>query len=145
MPHNDLLFIDIGIGECQVTKVLVDTGSSVNLIFQDMLDKMGIDLRNMRPSTRTLTGFNVASEKMIGTIRLPVYAGDVTRTVKFSVIRAKDPYNAILSTPWLHSIKAVPSTYHQCIKFPRKDGTILTIRGEQRAARVLLIATVKLQ
>ena len=33
MPHNDSLLIDIGIGECQVTKVLVDTGSSVDLIF----------------------------------------------------------------------------------------------------------------
>ena len=78
MPHNDPLLVDIGIGECQVTKVLVDTGSLVNLIFRDTLDKMGIDLRGMKPSSRTLTGFNGSSEKMIGTIRLPVYAGDVT-------------------------------------------------------------------
>ena len=131
MPHNDPLLIDIGIGECQATKVLVDTGSSVDLIFRDTLNKMGIDLRDMRPSSRTLTRFNGASEKMIGTIHLPVYAGDVTRTVKFSVIRAKAPYNAILGTPWLHSMKVVPSTYHQCIKFSRKDGTTQTIRGDQ--------------
>ncbi|XP_013651109.1 uncharacterized protein LOC106355765 [Brassica napus] len=144
MPHNDPL-IDIGIGECQVTKVLVDTGSSVDLIFRDTLDKMGIDLRDMKPSSRTLTGFNGSSEQMIGTIRHPIYAGDVTRTVKFSVIRAKAPYNAILGTPWLHSMKAIPSTYHQCIKFPGKDGTTQTIRGDQRAARKLLIAAVKLQ
>ncbi|KAG2282819.1 hypothetical protein Bca52824_054039 [Brassica carinata] len=82
---------------------------------------MGIDLRDMNPSSRTLTGFNGSSEKMIWKIRLPVYAGDVTRTVKFSVIVAKAPYNAILGTPWLHSMKAIPSTYHQCIKFPGKD------------------------
>ncbi|KAG2306713.1 hypothetical protein Bca52824_026461 [Brassica carinata] len=73
---------------------------------------MGVDLRDMKPSSRPLTGFNGASEQMIGTIRLPVYAGDVVRTVKFSVIRAKAPYNAILGTQWLHSMKAVPSTYH---------------------------------
>ncbi|XP_013589574.1 PREDICTED: uncharacterized protein LOC106298015 [Brassica oleracea var. oleracea] len=145
MPHNDLHLIDIGIGKCQVTKVLVDTCSSVDLIFQDTLDKMGVDLRDMKPSSRTLTRFNGSSEKMIGTIRLPVYAGDVTRTVKFSVIRAKAPYNAILGTPWLHSMKAIPSTYHQCVKFPGKDGTTQTIRGDQRAARELLIAAVKLQ
>ncbi|KAF8112121.1 hypothetical protein N665_0067s0040 [Sinapis alba] len=98
MPHNDPLLIDIGIGECQVTKVLVDIGSSVDLIFCHTLDKMGIDSRDMKPSSRTLTGFNAASEQMIDTICLPVYASDVTRTVKFSVIRAKAPYNAILST-----------------------------------------------
>ncbi|KAF8099064.1 hypothetical protein N665_0252s0003 [Sinapis alba] len=106
---------------------------------------MGIDLRNMKPSSRTLTRFNGASEQMIGTIRLPVYAQGVSRTVKFSVIRAKTPYNAILGTPWLHSMKAVPSTYHQCVKFSGKDGTIQTIRGDQQAARELLIATVKMQ
>ncbi|XP_013614913.1 PREDICTED: uncharacterized protein LOC106321146 [Brassica oleracea var. oleracea] len=121
MRHNDPLLIDIGIGECQVTKVLVDTGSSIDLIFRDTLDKMGVDLRDMKPSSRTLTGFNGSSEQMIGTIRLPVYAGDVTRTVKFSVIRAKAPYNAIL------------------------DGTTQTTRGDQRAARELLITAVKLQ
>ncbi|XP_013639563.1 PREDICTED: uncharacterized protein LOC106344800 [Brassica oleracea var. oleracea] len=145
MPHNDPLLIDIGIGECLVTKVLINTGSSVDLIFRDTLEKMGIDLRDMKPSSRTLTGFNGSSEQVIGIIRLAVYAGNVTRTVKFSVIRAKVSYNAILGTPWLHSMKAIPSTYHQCVKFPGKDGTTQTIRGDQRAARELLIAAVKLQ
>ncbi|XP_013739277.2 uncharacterized protein LOC106442094 [Brassica napus] len=145
MPHNDPLLFDLDIGECLVAKVLIDTGSSVDLIFRDTLDKMGVDLRDMKPSSRTLTGFNGASEQMIGTIRLPVYAGGITRTVKFSVIRAKALYNAILGTPWLHSMKAVPSTYHQCVKFPGKDGKTQTIRGDQQAARELLIATVKMQ
>ncbi|KAF8102778.1 hypothetical protein N665_0195s0015 [Sinapis alba] len=134
-PHNDPLLIDIGIGDCQVTKILIDTRSSVDLIFREKLDKMGIDLRDMKPSSRTLTGFNGASEPMIGMIHVLVYVGGVTRTVKFSVIRAKAPYNAILGTPWLHSMKAIPSTYHQCIKFPERDGTIQTIRGDQKAAQ----------
>ena len=42
-------------------------------------------------------------------------------------------------------MKAIPSTYHQCVKFPGKDGTTQTIRGDQRAARDLFIAAVKLQ
>ncbi|KAG2266239.1 hypothetical protein Bca52824_073318 [Brassica carinata] len=81
---------------------------------------MGVDLRDMKPSSRTLTGFNGASEQMIGTIRLPVYAGGITCTVKFSVLRTKAPYNAILGTPWLHSMKAVPSTYHQSSSFTER-------------------------
>ena len=55
---------------------------------------MGVDLRDMKPYSRTLTGFNGSSKQMIGIIRLPVYAGDVTHTVKFSVIRARAPYAA---------------------------------------------------
>ena len=145
MLHNDPLLVNIGIGECQVTKLLIDTGSSFDLIFRDTLDKMGIDLRDMMPASRTLTRFNGSSEQMIGIIHLPVYAENLTRTVKFSVIRAKVPYNAILGTPWLHSMKVIPLTNHQCIKFSRKDGTTQTIRRDQRAARELLIAAVKLQ
>ncbi|KAF8112797.1 hypothetical protein N665_0061s0006, partial [Sinapis alba] len=106
---------------------------------------MGINLRDIKPSSCTLTGLNGALEQMIGMICLPVYAGGVTRTVKFSVIQAKAPFNAILGTPWLHSMKAIPSTYHQFIKFPGRDGTIQTIRGDQKAARELLITMVKMQ
>ncbi|KAF8110955.1 hypothetical protein N665_0077s0018 [Sinapis alba] len=73
-PHNDPLLIELGIGRCDVTKVLLDTGSSADLIFHDTLDKMGIDLCNMKPSTRSLTGFNGSSETMLGTIHLPIYA-----------------------------------------------------------------------
>ena len=39
----------------------------------------------------------------------------------------------------------IPSTYHQCVKFPGTDGNIKTLRGDQKAARELLVATVKLQ
>ncbi|KAF8114203.1 hypothetical protein N665_0040s0058 [Sinapis alba] len=144
-PHNDPLLVELGIGKCDVTKVLIDTGSSVDLIFQETLDKMGIDLRDMKPSTRSLTGFNGSSEIMLGTIRLPVYACGVVRMVKFSVISAKAHYNVILGTPWIHSMKAVASTYHQCVKFLGPEGKIQTLRGNQQAARDLLIATVKLQ
>ncbi|KAG2282864.1 hypothetical protein Bca52824_054084 [Brassica carinata] len=106
---------------------------------------MGVDLHDMKPSSRSLTRFNGASEMMIGTIKLPVYACGVTHTVKFSVIQTKAPYNAILGTPWLHSMMAISSTYHQCVKFPGPNGQVQTLRGDQQASRDLLIATVKMQ
>ncbi|XP_013632753.1 PREDICTED: uncharacterized protein LOC106338282 [Brassica oleracea var. oleracea] len=81
----------------------------------------------------------------VGTIHLSVQAERVTRTVKFSVVSTKAPYHVILGTPWLYSMRAIASTYHQCVKFPGMDGTIKTVRGDQRATRDLLIATVKLQ
>ncbi|XP_048614819.1 uncharacterized protein LOC125587766 [Brassica napus] len=145
VPHNDHLLVVLGIGEYDVTKILIDTGSSVDLIFRGTLQKMGVDLDDIKPSSRTLTGFNGSSETILGTIRLPVRACGVTRTVKFAVVSTKSPYHAILGTPWIHSMQAIPSTYHQCVKFPGTDGKIKTLRGDQKAARELLVATVKLQ
>ncbi|XP_013629770.1 PREDICTED: uncharacterized protein LOC106335718 [Brassica oleracea var. oleracea] len=135
---------------------------------------MGVELDDIKPSSRTLTGFNGSSETILGTIRLPVRACGVTRTVKFAVVSTKAPYHAILGTPrihsmqaipstyhqcvkfpgtdgkikrtpWIHSMQAIPSTYHQCVKFPGTDGKIKTLRGDQKVARELLVATVKLQ
>ena len=111
-PHNDPLLVELGIAICDVANVLIDACSSVDLIFRVTLDKMGVDLRDMKPSSRSLTGFNGASETMIGTIKLPVYADGVTRTVKLSMIHTTTPYNGILGTPWLHSTKEISSTYH---------------------------------
>ncbi|XP_013627017.1 PREDICTED: uncharacterized protein LOC106333073 [Brassica oleracea var. oleracea] len=145
IPHNDPLLVVLGIGEYDVTKVLIDTESSVDLIFRGTLQKMGVDLDNIKPSSRTLTGFNGSSETILGTIRLSVRACGVTRTVKFAVVSTKAPYHAILGTPWIHSMQAIPSTYHQCIKFPGTNSKIKTLRGDQKAARELLVATVKLQ
>ncbi|KAF8105965.1 hypothetical protein N665_0150s0015 [Sinapis alba] len=137
MPHNNPLLVELGIGNCKVTKVLVDTGSSVDLIFRDTLDNMGIDPVDMKLSSQSITGFNGSSKTMLSTIRLTVYAYRVTRTVKFSVIST--------NTPWIHSMKAITSTYHQCLKFPGLDGQIKTLHGDQQAAQDLLIATVELQ
>ena len=55
LPHNDPLLVEVGIAKCDVAKVQVDTGSSVDLIFRDTLDKMGVDLRDPRNPSRDST------------------------------------------------------------------------------------------
>ncbi|XP_013601239.1 uncharacterized protein LOC106412736 [Brassica napus] len=99
IPHNDPLLVVLGIGEYDVTKVLIDTGSSVDLIFRGTLEKMGVDFNDVKLSSRKLTGFNGSSETVLGTIRLPVRACGITRTVKFAVVSTKAPYHVILGTP----------------------------------------------
>ncbi|KAF8058991.1 hypothetical protein N665_1238s0003 [Sinapis alba] len=142
-PHNDPLIVEIQIGTCEVSRVLIDTGSSVDLIFRQTLIKMMVDLKDIKPSSRALTGFNGSSTTLLGTICLNVFVGGVSKLIKFSVIDTETQYNAILGTPWLHSMKAVPSTFHQCVKFPTKEGKIFTLVGNQRLARSMLIANFK--
>ncbi|KAF8110975.1 hypothetical protein N665_0077s0036 [Sinapis alba] len=107
-PHNDPLIVELQISTCEVSRVLVDTGSSVDLIFRQTLIKMMVDLKDVKPSSRALTGFNGSSTALLGTIRLNVFVGGLSKLIKFSVIDTETQYNAILGTPWLHSMKAVP-------------------------------------
>ncbi|CAA7042906.1 unnamed protein product [Microthlaspi erraticum] len=53
-------------------------------------------------------------------------------------------YNAILGTPWLHEMKAVVSTFHQCVKFPTPPG-FYTLRGDQRVTRSCFLRERKLR
>ncbi|KAF8097469.1 hypothetical protein N665_0288s0002 [Sinapis alba] len=143
--HNDPLLVELQIGICEVTRVLIDTGSSVDLIFRQTLEKMMVDLKDIKPSSRAFTGFNGSSTHLLGTIRINVFAGGISKLIKFSVIDTKTQYNAILGTPWLHMMKAIPSTYHQCVKFPTSEGTVFTLKGNQRLARSMLISDFKSQ
>jgi hypothetical protein len=68
-----------------------------------------------------LTGFARDTTFFLGTIQLPTVARGVRQLTNFLLVDKKAPFNAILGRQWLHAMKAVPSTYHQCIKFPSEN------------------------
>ena len=43
-PRNDLLVIELTIQDIDVARILVDTGSSADIIFKTTLEKMGTSL-----------------------------------------------------------------------------------------------------
>ena len=132
--HHDGLIIQLTIGNCLTKRVLIDGGSSANVIFLDTLKAMGIDKSEIVRKTTTLVGFNGDTTSTLGEIVLLVFAKGINKQTKFNAIDCKSAYNAILGRPWIHEMKAVPSTYHQTMKFPSPWG-IQEIKSEQRVAR----------
>ncbi|KAJ9541697.1 hypothetical protein OSB04_028203, partial [Centaurea solstitialis] len=120
--HHDALVIQLTIGNCSTKRVLTDGGISANVIFADTLTIMGIERSNIIRRTTTLVGFNGDTTNTIGEITLPVFTKGINKPTKFNVIDRQSAYNAILGRPWIHDMKAVPSTYHQKIKFPSPWG-----------------------
>ncbi|XP_023638107.1 uncharacterized protein LOC111830467 [Capsella rubella] len=139
-PNNDPLVVELAIGESVVTKILIDTGSSVNVIFKDVLIRMGVDLRLAEHNTLPLTSYVFDGDTVMtaGTIMLPIYVGGTMQCFNFAIVDKPIVYNVILGTPWLHRMKAVPSTYHQCVKFPTQRG-IYTLHGDPLIARTCFI------
>ncbi|CAA7042961.1 unnamed protein product [Microthlaspi erraticum] len=103
-----------------VARVLIDTGSTVNVIYKDTLRRMAIDLNDVVPIPKPLTGFAGDMTMTIRTIKLPVAAAGVMKVVDFSVADAPEIYNIIMGTLWINSMRAVPSTYHLCITEDRR-------------------------
>ncbi|CAA7047599.1 unnamed protein product, partial [Microthlaspi erraticum] len=60
--------------------------------------------------------------------------GGVNRQTKFMILDCASAYNAIMGRPWIHDMRAIPSTLHQTIKFPTPWG-IREIKGEQEHSR----------
>ena len=52
----------------------------------------------------------------------------------FSVVEDLSPFNAILGRTWLHSMKVIPSTYHQVVSSITQNGQV-DFYGSQLAAR----------
>ncbi|XP_074283437.1 uncharacterized protein LOC141607985 [Silene latifolia] len=116
--HRDALIITLSMANCTVRKVMLDTGSSVNLIMLKTIENMGFSEKDLQKKTISLVGFSGETANSLGEIVIPTYAGGVNKQVRYLVIDGPYTYNVILGRSWLHLMKAVPSTYHQCVKFP---------------------------
>jgi len=133
-PHDDALVIRIDVGNYELSRIMIDTGSSVDVFFYDAFKKMGHLDSELQGKKMPLTGFAGDTTFSLRTIQLPTVARGVRQLTNFLVVDKKAPFNAILGRPWLHVMKAVRSTYHQCIKFPSNKG-IAVVYGSQRSSR----------
>ncbi|XP_016464879.1 uncharacterized protein LOC107787786 [Nicotiana tabacum] len=127
-PHYDALVITLRIADTDVKRIMVDDGSGACIIHPRVLVQMRLEDKII-PRCITPTSFNNAVERTSREIVLPVLAGGVTLETIFHVMNQETAYNAIIGCPWIHTMRAVPSSFYQVIKFPTSWG-IFNIQGE---------------
>ena len=145
-PHDDPLVVRAVVAKKTVHRVLVDNGSSADIIFASTFDKMGIGREKLEPVNTHLRGFSGEKVLPLGSIQLVLTLGvppyQATTTTRFLIVDASSAYNMLLGRPSLNAIKAIPSAYHMMIKFPTESGVGM-VRGDQRVARECYSASVK--
>uniref|UniRef100_A0A2N9HGN5 Uncharacterized protein n=1 Tax=Fagus sylvatica TaxID=28930 RepID=A0A2N9HGN5_FAGSY len=142
LPHNDPLVITLRIGNYDVKRILVDQGSFAEVMYQELFEKLGLGKSDLSEYSSPIFGFSGESTIPMGKTTLPVLAGPINLQTEFIVIQAPSPYNAIMGRSWLHKMRAIPSTLHQKLRFPTKDG-VMEISGDQVAAKQCVLAAAK--
>ena len=119
----------------RLTKVLIDGGSGLNVLFAKTLKKMGLNVTDMLTKTNSpfygIVQGNAAVP--LGQVVLPVTFGTKenyrTEYIKFEVADVETSYHAILGRPALAKFMAVPHYVYLVLKMPRPNG-VLALQGD---------------
>ena len=141
-PHHDALVVSLQVANFMIRRVLIDTGSSANIIFTTTLADMHVASDAIIRRSTVLIGFSGEQKYTQGEVALPVYAGGLNKMTTFLVLDCQSAYNMIMGRPWIHDMRAVSSTFHQVVKFPTKWG-VKEIKGDQHASRSCYQTTLK--
>ncbi|KAI5425253.1 hypothetical protein KIW84_031161 [Lathyrus oleraceus] len=148
-PNSGIpLLIRAKMAQFDVRRILVDQGSSVDIIYVHLFKTLKLDKTNLAPYVGSdLQGFNGATTRPWGYVELLVTFGEqeTAREVKiqFLVVDCPSLYNCIFGRPTLAELTAVPSTVHLKMKYYTKLGRVVTIHGDIEAARRCYDAAVK--
>lgn len=96
---------------------LIDNGSPLNIFRVDLLDKINWDHSSIQPDPLCVCCFDNVPREILGIVILPIKVGLVTLPTPIHVMPNHLNYNLLLGRPWIHAMKAVPSTLHCTIKF----------------------------
>ena len=135
-PHNDLLVIMLNIEGFNTKRILVDNGSSANIIYLPTFQQLKLDPKRLHPFESPLVSFSGDRVYPRGIVTLTVTMGtqpkQLTRQLEFLVVNCPSSYNVIIGRPTLNRWKAATSTYCLKVKFPTDNGV-----GEVRRDQIL--------
>jgi hypothetical protein len=136
--HNDAMVIEVNIAGWVIGKILVDNGSSADILCLKAFEKMNLSQHMLHPPEYPLLGFGGKQIKTVGKISLPVSFGDLdnarTKALTFDVVDMYHPYLAIFGKGFMNKFDAVIRQQFLCMKMPSPKG-VITVFGDQQEAR----------
>ena len=147
LPHDDPMVISAVIAKHPINRILVDSGSSVNLIYWNCFEQMHISHDRLKKVSSPLYSFTGEAVPVAGSVQLPITLGtdphNITRQANFMVVKAPSAaYNMILGRPLLNDMRAVVSSCYLLMKFPTLTG-VGQVRGDQKKARTCYVSSTK--
>ena len=128
--HVQPLFIDVACSGRRVPFVLLDNGSTLNVCPLVTAIALGCSSSDFGPSTQTVRAYDGTQRTVMGTLTTHVMIRSIRYSIFFQVLRIQTPFNLLLCCPWIHEAGAIPSSFHQKVKFIH-EGRIITIQSDK--------------
>jgi len=140
VPHdNDPVVISIVTAGRKVHRVLVDQGSSADVMFWFTFTKLQLSPDQLSPYTGCLYGFVGDQVEVRGHLELRITFTDGfasrTENIRYLVVNVVSAYNILLGRPTLNRLRAVTSTRHMKMKLSDLSGKVITIKSDQQEAK----------
>ncbi|XP_052189931.1 uncharacterized protein LOC127799744 [Diospyros lotus] len=133
--QNDTLVVRARIGNMKVRRVMVDTGSSINVMYKGPFDQMRLGANQLIASLEPLYGLTGDAVILKGRIKLSLIVGEsglqAIAMADFLIIDSPSAYNVIMGRLSMNDLDLVVPTKALAIKFPTPNGTGC-VRGEYR-------------
>jgi len=144
------MVIAVDIDKFAITKVLVDQGSSVDILYWEIFRKMQIPEIEIQPYDEQIVIFFGERVDTKGYIDIFTTFGEddslsKTINVRYLLVNANASYNIPLGRSSINRLKAIVSTSHLAMKFPSVTGDIATVHVDQKTARECYVASLKVE
>src|SRR3954466_13202551 len=121
---------------CKFSRVLIDGGSTINILYRDTLIKLGLTKKDLERSRMTFDGIvPVLSCTPMGRIRLDVIFGTEENfrrdPIWFEVADLSSPYHALLGLPTFAKFMLSTHQTYLTMKLPGPNG-VITVTGDFR-------------
>ncbi|KAH1121439.1 hypothetical protein J1N35_004599, partial [Gossypium stocksii] len=122
---NDPMVVSTIITVFEVKRILIDSGSVIEVLFWEVYQKMGLKEQALSKAS-LLYGFANHPIEVKGSITFPVTLGDGEHTtmkyVHFFFVDYPMAHNVIFGKPIMRMAKMVVATFYMKIKFPTRTG-----------------------
>ncbi|XP_047171701.1 uncharacterized protein LOC124839814 [Vigna umbellata] len=149
LNQDDLMVITAVIAQYTVAKVLIDQGSSANILYWKTFQQMNLSKDIIAPFNEQILGFVGERVDTRGYVDLRTSLGTERGAkelkVRFLLVEANTSYNALLGRPCLNAFRAIVSTPHLTLKYPSNEGRICTVNADQRMAWECYVAGLKME
>ena len=122
-PYEDALVVTAKIANIIIHRMLVDNGSTTNILFWDAYQKIRLTWADLSLMTTPLYGFTMDHLILEGTIKLVVTLGEHTVVTEFLTVNYPSVFNEVIGRPLLRALKVAMSVHCLLMKFLTTMGT----------------------